>query len=291
MGKLEDILTRRPVLLDGAMGTMLQAAGMPTGVSPEVWALENRDVLAGVHEAYVEAGADAILTCTFGGSRWKLDTAGADEPAAPLNRRLAEIARKAAGDALVLGDIGPTGEMVAPLGLHERDEFVAVFTEQARGLADGGADALIVETMHDLTETLAAVEAAQATGLPVLAAMSFQRDADGQNYHTIMGVDPAAAAEVLTRAGCAAVGTNCGVGIEDMIRIVAAMAPATDLPLLAEPNAGMPRLVDGKTVFDASPEQMAGQLADLLAAGARIVGGCCGTTPRHIEKFAEIIKP
>lgn len=289
MSKLADILATRPVLLDGAMGTQLQAAGMPAGVSPEIWALEHADVLAGVHKSYLAAGSDAILTCTFGGNRWKLDVAGVDEDVASLNRRLAQIAREAAGERIVIGDIGPTGEMVAPLGLRERTEFVEIFTEQATGLADGGADALIVETMHDLTEILAAVEAAKTTGLPVLASMSFQADADGGGYHTIMGIDPAAAAKALAEAGADFVGTNCGVGIEDMIVIVAAMAEVTDLPILAEPNAGMPKLVNGETIFDATAEHMAARLGDLIAAGARIVGGCCGTTPEHIAKFAEVI--
>jgi 5-methyltetrahydrofolate--homocysteine methyltransferase len=290
LSKLQDLLAQGVVLLDGAMGTELQAAGMPVGTAPEVWAAEHADVLSGVHRAYVAAGAQAILTCTFGGSRWKLALGGAAERVGELNRRLAEIAREAADGALVLGDIGPTGQMVAPLGTHERGEFVEVFAEQAAALAEGGVDAILIETMTDLTEATAAVEAAKRTALPVLASMSFAPDADGGGYHTVMGVEPAAAARALAEAGADAVGTNCGVGIEDVVRIVTALRAATELPILAEPNAGMPKLVDGKTVFEQTPEAMAAHVEALVAAGARIVGGCCGTTPRHIRAFAERIK-
>jgi len=291
MSRLSDILAARVVLLDGAMGTELQAAGMPAGVTPEVWAAEHPDVLAGVHKSYIAAGADAVLACTFGGNRWKLAYGGAAERVEELNRRLVEIARQAAGDALVLGDMGGTGEFVAPLGDREPAEFVEVFAEQAAALAAAGVDGIIIETMTDLSEITAAVEGARRTGLPVLASMSFARDAHQHGWHTMMGVDPVAAAEGLAGAGADVVGANCGVGIEDMVHIVAAMAAATDRPVLAEPNAGMPRLVHGKTVFDATPVQMAGHVQALLDAGARLVGGCCGTTPAHIAAFAGIVKP
>jgi 5-methyltetrahydrofolate--homocysteine methyltransferase len=273
----------RILLIDGAMGTELQARGLPPGACPEQWARENPLQVGEVHAAYAEAGADLILTCTFGGSPFKLAEVGLDAETEAVNWALARVARDAAPKAVILGDIGPTGEMIEPLGPKTADEIRRGFARQVAGLADV-VDGFLIETMSDLDETILAVEAARkgAPGKPVLASLIYQLDHNGQNYHTFMGIDPATAARRLEDAGADAIGTNCGNGIDHMVGIVERLAAATGRPVFAEPNAGLPRLVDGRTVFDESAESMAAKVGRLASAGARIIGGCCGTTSRHI---------
>jgi 5-methyltetrahydrofolate--homocysteine methyltransferase len=239
--------------------------------------------VAEVHAAYADAGADLILTCTFGATPFKLAAAGLDGQTEAVNWALARIARDAAPKSVILGDIGPTGEMIAPLGERAADEIRDAFARQILGLADI-VDGFLIETMSDVEEAVLALEAARrlAPGKPVLVSLTYQRDAEGGNYHTMMGVDPAGAARRLTAAGADAIGANCGSGLDDMIAVVRLMAGATDRPLFAEPNAGLPKLVAGRTVFDESPEAFAAGAPQLVAAGARLIGGCCGTTPRHI---------
>jgi len=276
----------RVLLADGAMGTELQARGLPPGECPEMWARAHPLELAAVHAEYAAAGAEIILTCTFGGSPFKLASLDLDGDTEAVNWALGRVAREAAPEAVVLGDIGPTGEMIVPLGIRTADELRAGFVRQVTGLAEV-VDGFIIETMSDLDEALLALEAARkvAPGKPVLVSLTYQKDHDGREYHTVMGVTPAAAARRLEDAGADAVGTNCGSGIEDMIGVVERLAAACSKPIFAEPNAGLPKLVGGRTVFDESAESMAGKVARLVAAGARIVGGCCGTTPRHIAAF------
>lgn len=280
----------RVLLLDGAMGTQLQARGLPAGECPEKWAQANPTELADIHAAYARAGADLVITCTFGGSPFKLAAAGLAEQTEAINWALARVARDAAPEAIVLGDIGPTGEMIAPLGTHTADEIRAGFVRQIMGLADV-VDGFIIETMSDVEEALLALEATKqvAPDKPTLVSLTYQKDADGNNFHTMMGNDPVESSRRLAEAGADAVGTNCGNGIEDMIGLVERIAAATDRPVFAEPNAGLPKLVRGETVFDESPQQMAEKIGRLVTAGARIVGGCCGTTPDHISSFRAVL--
>jgi len=285
---MRDFLSKvneRIVVLDGAMGTELDRRGMPAGYCPELWNVEQPEKVREIHRAYIDAGSDAVLTNTFGGNRLKLAAYELADRAHELNVRAAEIARWEAGDDhFVLGDIGPTGLFMEPLGTTSYNEFYEAFAEQVEAFVAGGADAVIVETMSAVEEAVAAVRAAKAAcSLPVLALMGFNRDADGEGFHTIMGVDIERAVNELSEAGADAVGTNCWNPPGEMCEIVRRIRQFTDKPVVAEPNAGQPKLVDGKTVFDETPEAMADGVEELVGAGSRIIGGCCGTTPEHIR--------
>lgn len=282
------MLTQKVILFDGAIGTMLQAKGLPVGEAPEKWNIVKPEKVGEVHTAYMEARCDVVTTNTFGASPHKLASAHISVDAFEMNRRAAEIAKKAVQDkAFVAGSVGPTGAMLL-MGEISEEEMLAGFSEQIRGLVDGGADVIIVETMSDLDEAKLAVKAAkESTDKAVIASMTFEKGKQG--YRTMMGIDVATAVNGLTEVGADVLGTNCGAGIDQAVEIVREMRACTDLPILAEPNAGLPKLVDGKTVFEQTPEAMAKLLPDLLSTGAQIVGGCCGTTPRHIELFREVI--
>ncbi len=276
------------IVADGAMGTMLQAAGLPIGMAPEAWLLENPDPVRGVHSAYVEAGSTLILSCTFGGTRTRLVRPGLEERVAEVNRRAVEIAREAAGDAAyVAGDIGPLGEFMAPMGKLTYEQAVEIFAEQAAALAEAGVDALYVETMSDLNEARAAVEGAQQTGsdVPIFVTLSF--DSHGR---TNMGGPPGQAAETVLAMGVAAVGANCGATLEMSEGAVTEMHEvAPDAILIAKPNAGRPHMVGYEEVYDATPEDMAEYALKFVALGARVVGGCCGSTPAHIQAIAQAV--
>ena len=272
---------------DGAWGTELAARGLPAGAPPELWNVERPDEVRRVAASYVAAGVDVILTNTFGGNRVKLEKAGVEHDAAMLNRGGARISRQAAGETtLVFASVGPTGEFMEPLGPVSESDMIACFGEQIRALADGGADGIVIESMVDLTEAKAALRAVrECSTLPAVVSLTFDKGAKG--YATMMGVRPAQAAEELDKAGADVVGANCGAGIEDMIEVIRLMRAATDLPLWAKPNAGLPELVDGRTVFRETPEEMARRLPGLVKAGADIIGGCCGTTPEHIKLLVQ----
>ena len=277
-----------PILADGAMGTMIMAAGLEVGTAAESWNLARPESVLAIHRAYLEAGAELILTNTLGGTRIKLARAGLGDRVYETNRRGAEIARQAAGeDAYVLGDIGPTGEFLEPLGTLSREQAVQAFAEQARALGDGGVDGFLAETMSDLEEALAACEGARqaAPDLPIMCTMTF--DARGR---TIMGTTAQQAAQALYAFGLDALGTNCGQGPEEMLKVVRAMAAACPQAILiAEPNAGTPRLLEGKTYFDADPETMADYACQYAAAGVKVIGACCGSTPAHIAAMAKAL--
>jgi len=291
--KQEDILARLKsggvIVADGAMGTMLQAAGLPTGASPEGWLLENPDPVRGVHRAYVEAGANLILTCTFGGTRTRLERAGLAERVAEVNQRAVEIAREVAGSrAYVAGDIGPLGKFLAPMGKITYKQAVEIFAEQAAALAEAGVDVLYIETMSDLNEVRAAVEGVQrvGSGIPVSATLSF--DSHGR---TNMGVSPEQAAKTLQALGVDALGANCGATLEMTEGAIAKMHEIVpQVPLVAKPNAGRPHMVEREVVYDATPEDMAEYARRLVALGARVVGGCCGSTPAHIAAIARAVR-
>lgn len=278
------------LLCDGAMGTQLDAHGLQPGECHEQWNVLHPEKVKQIHAAYIEAGAEAILTNTFGGSRWCLERHRLGEKVGEFNSAAAKLARSVAGqERYVLGDVGPTAQFVYPLGKKKLEEFVDVFREQVSSLAEE-ADAIAVQTMTAIEELIAAVRAAKEARLPVVASMAFQPDVRGKGFRTIMGVGIHDMVTRLEEEGVDAIGTNCGtVDIADAVEIVRQMRELTSLPIIAEPNAGKPRIVGEATVFDQSPEVMAEHIPALVEAGANIIGGCCGTTPEHIRLFAERI--
>jgi methionine synthase I (cobalamin-dependent) len=281
---LQALLADAPILTDGAWGTMMQALGLPIGDCPDAWNLAYPERVEQVARAYVEAGSQVILTNTFGASRIMLDRHGLGAQAAAINRAGAEISKRAAaGRARVFASIGPSGKMLLT-GETTEEELQAVFSEQARALADGGADGLVIETMGDLAEIRIALEACKATGLPVVASMTF--DSGRNKDRTLMGVTPEQAAEELTAAGADAIGANCGQGIESYLPICARLRAATPLPIWIKPNAGLPEVVDGRAVYRMSPEIFASHAPGMLEAGAVFLGGCCGSTPDFVRALA-----
>ena len=285
---LERLASGDVLIADGATGTMLQAAGLPTGMSAEAWILERPEEIMQLHRAYVEAGSQIVLTTTFGGTRARLKTAGLDVQTAELNRRAAELARQVAGDDLYVGgDIGPTGEMMPPIGALTYERAVELFTEQAQALAAGGADVIYIETMSDLQEAKAAVEGArQGCDLPVFCTFSF--DSHG---HTGMGISPSRAAQEMAALGVPAIGANCGHEPEELSDILPQMrSAAPDAYLIAKPNAGVPRMVKRQVRYDATPERMAGLAQRYVELGARIVGTCCGSSPAHIAAISAVLQ-
>lgn len=287
---LRERLGATVLVLDGAMGTQLMAHGARG--SNEQWGVDHRDDLVAIHRAYVDAGAGAILTNTFGGSRLKLQRAGLGDRTVQLNRALAGMAREAAsGKAFVLGDVGPTGQFVEPYGDVSEEEMTDVFREQIGALLEGGVDGIMIETMMDPTEAACAVRAARllAPDRVVLAALAFDRSPRG--FRTLMGTTPSDGAQRLLDAGADAVGANCGgMTPEDFVPLLEEMHRAVSVPLVVEANAGLPQIEDGKTVFKEGPDTFGRLARAYVNAGARIIGGCCGTTPDHIRAIAEAIK-
>jgi methionine synthase I (cobalamin-dependent) len=277
---------KKLLVCDGAWGTMLSARGLGAE-APESWNLTREGDVLGVAAAYVEAGADIVLTNTFGGSSIKLGKAGLAGGAAEANRRAVELSKEAAGvRAFVFASIGPTGEFVAPAGTLTEAALRAVFEEQADALNAGDPDGFIIESMYDLTEAKAALAAVrERTGLPAAVTMTFDRGPAG--FATMTGVRPEQAVEALQAAGADIAGANCGRGIRDIVEIAGLMRPCTDLPLWFKPNAGLPELIDGRTVFRQTPEAMADHVPALAAAGASFIGGCCGSTPDHVRALAQ----
>jgi 5-methyltetrahydrofolate--homocysteine methyltransferase len=276
------------LLADGATGTTLMAAGLPPGTPPELWNVEHPEVISKLYQAYLNAGSQIILTNSFGGSRVKLDKSGVGERVKELNRAAARLAREAAqGHAFVAGDVGPTGELMPPLGKLTFEDAEATFAEQARALVEGGADLIWVETMMDLNEARAAVSGArQATQVPIFCSLSF-----GPRGRTMMGVSASQAAEVLWPLGLAAIGANCGDGI-DVIEPALSQMRATlpTAPLIAKPNAGMPKLLGDRTVYDMGPTDFAKRIPGFVSLGAQVVGACCGSGPDHIAAIASVLQ-
>jgi 5-methyltetrahydrofolate--homocysteine methyltransferase len=272
------------LVADGATGTMLQAAGLSEGTAPESWNLTHPEKILDLHRAYLEAGSQIILTNSFGGSRFRLGKKGLQDKVHEVNRAAAALAREAAGqEAFVAGSMGPTGELMKPLGTLSYVVALEAFAEQAEALAEGGADAILVETMSDLNEAKAAIVGAkQATDLPILCTLSF----DTQR-HTMMGVSPRRAAKEMWPLGLVAIGGNCGKTLNDMEEVLRQMGKAVpEATLMAKPNAGLPRLVDGQAVYDVTPQVMAEYALRYAELGAKIIGGCCGSTPAHIKAMA-----
>ncbi len=276
----------RPLLLDGAMGTMLQASGLPVGMSPEQYCMESPQVLRGIHKAYLDAGADLLTTCTFGGNPFKLPK---NLDVFAFNRRMAEVAREAARDAgrpvFVAGNVGPSGQFAKPLGPVEPRDLIAAFAAQIRGLVAGGADLIFVETQFDLAEARAAVVAArQECDLPVMVSMTFEQGV------SLTGSSPAIFAETMQNLGVDVVGTNCSLGPDQMLPVLRELLSACACPVMAEPNAGLPELRGNVTVFPLGPEEFARKTAAFAGLGARILGGCCGTTPQHLAALSRTLR-
>ena len=293
MGKILDRLKHSDVLVsDGAWGTFLHQKGLSADESPESWNLSRPDDVFAIATSYVDAGADIILTNSFGGSPFKLEAYGLRDQVYEINRTAAEISRRAAGDrVLVLGSIGPTGKMVF-MGEVEEDQLLDGFKEQANGLKDGGADGILIETMSDTQEALIAIQAAKnVTDLDVLCTFTFERTQAGE-YRTMMGTTVTEALESSKTAGADIFGANCGNGIAGMVEIVKEVRKTDrDVPILVHANAGLPIYKDGKTIFPETPAEMASQTKALIEAGVNIFGGCCGTTPEHIRVISQIVKP
>ena len=287
---LFDLIRRRPVLLDGAMGTELMARGLGLGVPPELWNEDRPDVVREVHAAYFAAGSDVVSTNSFGGTPLKLAAHGLEARAYALNRAAARLAREAAPPGrYVAGSMGPTGKFLDPQGPATVAELTAAYAEQARALAEGGVDVLIVETQYDLREALAALEGARRVSpLPVFVTMTFS--AFPRGYFTIMGDSPAAAAAALEKAGASAVGANCMLTSEQMAGCIRALKAATTLPVIAQANAGQPvARPDGTVGYTQSLEEFVRFVPDIVEGGARLIGGCCGTTPAYIRAMARAV--
>ncbi len=284
-------------LLDGAMGTQLFARGIEPGSCNEWLNVKSPDMVLEVHRAYFDAGSDAVLTNTFGANRYALARHGHADQALEINKAGVELARRAAGeDRYVLGDIGPTGDFLEPLGTLKAEQVREAFGEQVKGLREGGVDGLIIETMTALDELEAAITAAKAMGdgLPVLASMSFDKGSAG--FRTMMGVDVSTAVSKMLSLGVNAVGFNCGTAtLDEYVElskacVSAARSARRKTPVFAEPNAGKPELVDGQAVYRVSPDEFAAASRRIADAGVRILGGCCGTGPQHIHATAQLLK-
>jgi 5-methyltetrahydrofolate--homocysteine methyltransferase len=274
------------LLCDGAMGTMLYKAGLKPGDCPELLNKTAPEIVMRVHQEYVAAGARLVETNTFGANLIRLQRYGLAEQADELNRLGVEIARQAVGEkALVLASIGPLGELVEPFGEISQTDAQRAFNLQAKAFAAAGADACIVETMSDLTETVIAVQAAVAVGLPTIAHMSYE--ASGR---TFMGVSPEQAATTLAEAGATVIGANCSVGPAEMLTVVQQLHACTALPISSMPNAGLPETIDGVDAWPLDPVEFAQWGTRLVSAGVRLIGGCCGTTPAHIAALAQILQ-
>ncbi|MCX8107197.1 MAG: homocysteine S-methyltransferase family protein [Verrucomicrobiae bacterium] len=285
-GLIAELLRRVPVITDGAWGTELQALGLPPGEPPDVWNLLNPNRVVAVAKAYVEAGSDVILTNTFGANRIRLGQHGLGHKVEEINCRGVELSRRAANDrAKVFASMGPTGRLLLD-GSITADELRDVFAEQATAIASAGADAIVVETMSDLEEAKAAVAAAKSTGLPVVACVVFESGAEKDR--TIMGVTPEQAAAELSAAGADVVGANCGTGIEAYVRVCRRLRSVTTKPIWMKPNAGLPKILNGRVVYHTKPDQFVGFARALVEAGASFIGGCCGTNPDFIRALRRL---
>ena len=289
--RLLERLERGPLLLDGAMGTQLQRAGLEPGACGEAWNVDAPERVVAIQRAYVEAGAECLLSNTFGASRIMLERHDEAERVTAINGAGVTLAREAfggAGRGYVLGDIGPFGGLMEPLGDVTEARVNEAFVEQARALVDAGADAILVETQTSLEELEIGIRAARDAGAPaIIGSMAFDRTYDGEDARTMMGIGPETAARFMQEQGVDVLGLNCGTNVDaDMARqIVERYRTESDLPVLAQPNAGQPVLENLQAVYKEPPEEMAEGILHLLEAGVAMVGGCCGSTPEHIRLF------
>lgn len=284
--EFRELIEAGTVILDGATGTELVKRGMPGGVCPELWCIENPSAVKDLQDKYIAAGTGLIYTPTFGGNRFKLEEFGLGDRVHEINSTIASMTKKNAGKALVFGDIAPTGRFVEPFGDLFFEDAVAVYREQAAALLEGGVDGFVIETMMDIQEaraTLIAVK--ELCGLPVMVSMTYE-----SGGRTLNGTDPVSALVTLQSLGADAVGCNCSTGPSDMLKVIKEMKEYAHVPLLAKPNAGMPKLVQGVTRFDMGPDEFASYVEDFISSGTALFGGCCGTTPEHIASAAQKAK-
>ena len=287
-------VAKRVLLGDGAMGTQLQQAGLVPGECGDAWNLQHPDRVEAIQRCYVEAGSDCLLTNTFGGSRIMLERHSLGDEAVAVNQAAVEIARKAFGEkrGFVIGDIGPFGGLLEPLGNVPAATVRDAFTEQAEALVAAGVDAVIVETQTALEELALGIEAAKKAGAPcVIGSMAYDVGADGKSCRTMMGVSPTQAATFMRDAGVDIIAMNCGSGldIEWAAHVVAEYRTVCELPTMAQPNAGQPVVEGDQVVYKQTPEEMAAGVAKLIEAGANIIGSCCGSTPEHTRLFRQEI--
>jgi 5-methyltetrahydrofolate--homocysteine methyltransferase len=288
--RLQDVIRQRPLLGDGAMGTQLMLAGLAQGNCGEVWNLTQPERVLAIQRRYAEAASDCILTNTFGGSRIMLNRHGHADKAVEINRAGVAIAREAFGSlaGYVIGDIGPFGGLMEPYGDFTEAQVREAFEEQARALVDAGADAILIETQTSLEELTLGIEAAKQAGAPcIIGSMAYDVTLDGATFRTMMGIDPERAAKCMQERGADIVALNCGTGM-DMERARQAVLRyrrVTDLPVMAQPNAGQPKLVEMKVIYDETPQQMVRGVVPMLEAGVNILGACCGSSPDHIRAF------
>jgi 5-methyltetrahydrofolate--homocysteine methyltransferase len=291
---LLEAIKQRPLLGDGAMGTQLMFAGLVQGNCGEEWNLTHPEKVLAIQRRYAEAGSDCILTNTFGGSRIMLNRHGNRDRVDEINQAAVRIAREAFGkrEGYVIGDMGPFGGLMEPYGDFTEAQVREAFDEQAKALVDGGADAIIIETQTGLEELGLAINAAREAGAAcVIGSLAYDVTTDGSTFRTMMGIDPERAAEFMQEQGAHIVALNCGTGM-DMVwarKAVERYKQATDLPVMVQPNAGQPKLINMKVVYDETPAQMVKGVVPLLEAGANIVGACCGSTPDHIRLFRTAI--
>ncbi|MDW7674479.1 MAG: homocysteine S-methyltransferase family protein [Bacillota bacterium] len=287
MNFFDALKEQKYLIFDGAMGTILQTKGLAPGIAPEEWNLENSEAIYQVHKSYVDSGVDIIETNTFGGNTIKLAMHGLGDKLYEVNYQGAQIAKKASmGKAYVAGNIGPSGKLIKPLGDVSEEELYDAFKSQALALATGGVDLFNVETMSCLTEAKIALQAIKEnTNLPVIAMMSFE-----SGRKTMMGIGPAVAVQELEALGVDVIGANCGLGPKEMLPIIEEMLKIASVPVMAQPNAGLPKLVGTKTVFDQTPVAFANYAKEFLELGVKIFGGCCGTTPAHMAAVVKLVK-
>jgi 5-methyltetrahydrofolate--homocysteine methyltransferase len=275
------------LVADGATGTNYQSMGMEPGLAPEEWLFQAPERVVELHRAFAAAGADILLTCTFGASSPRLTEGPLAGRTREVNIRAAELAREGAGDRrLVAGSLGPTGQLIEPYGPLDREAAVAAFAEQAAALDEGGVDLLVLETIFAVEEAVWAVEGIQsASDLPLVVSFSFD-----MGTRTMMGLSPTDAVEAVAPLGIAAVGTNCGRSLADADLVVTELlAAAGDLPVWVKPNAGVPKVVGAEVVYEAGPTDLADHVTAYVEQGVRIVGGCCGSTPEHVAAIARAI--
>ncbi len=290
-GFLERLEREKVLVSDGATGTNLQKVGLVGGIIPEGWVLEQPEKILNLESAFAEAGSDIILTCTFGGTKLRLRESPLGQKVHEINKRAAEIAREAANKrpgTMVAGSMGPTGLLIKPYGPATTEEVADTYEEQARGLAAGGADLLVVETMFAINEAQAAVEGIRrATDLPIIVSFSYDR-----GTRTMMGVKPSDVVKTFKPLGVAAIGANCGTTLENMETILKEyMSAAPDQVYWIKPNAGLPELGENnEAVYRVTPQEMAEYTQKFVDMGARIVGGCCGSTPEHVAAIAQKVK-
>ncbi|MEW6404615.1 MAG: homocysteine S-methyltransferase family protein [Chloroflexota bacterium] len=289
---LERLNSGEILVADGATGSNLQIMGLKPGQPPEDLVIDNPDILLKLESMFVAAGSDIILTCTFGGTRLRMKDSKYQDRAPEVNKQAAELARKAASaraGVLIAGSLGPVGGLIRPYGPLEAEEVKATFAEQARALAEGGVDLLVIETMFAMEEATAAFEAAcSATDLPIVVSFSYDR-----GVRSMMGVKPKDVMKKYSSMGAAVVGANCGTTLENMETIVKEYADAVpSFPIWAKPNAGVPHMdiETEQSVYDMTPEDMAAFAKKYVALGAKVVGGCCGSTPEHVAAIAEAVK-